>query len=191
MEIILDWIQSHSVIVVFLSAVIVYWNVSRTRKANEKNDTEKFKRDLNLKTCDEVSEKIYELKSVYKRTRTLDRMFQYFLNDTLNLDKYNEFVWKLVIDEYTKLYDLLVYFELREIVLFKQRNMIEEIREISEQYNSKIWRIKNAPTGTTDQEIFSTIKDVQEVTEEMILKLDVFRKKIQNEYLGKIYYREI
>ncbi|WP_340401022.1 hypothetical protein [Paenibacillus sp. FSL H8-0079] len=173
-----------------LAIVITFWNVNRQRVANLKNDTEKFKRELNLKTCDEFIEKIFSAKQLLQRTRSLEGQLRWMIFGAKSQEEFNEDLWGIIEDK--SIEDLWLYILKREIILKKYKGDCEKLYKEWDRSTQEIWKFKNFwIPGRTDQELFEEIIKPNEVAEPLIELTEKLQRQIQNDFLGHIYQNKI
>lgn len=135
-----------SVTVALLSAFISFWNISRQRKANLRNEEEKFKRELNLKTNDEFLEVLYETKKLFYRFLGLEHSFRAVVmvkeKGLTTENSLNEMLWEFIESEISKISELRAYYEKREIILYEYKEAVETIVSLNETISSNVWELK-------------------------------------------------
>jgi ABC-type antimicrobial peptide transport system permease subunit len=178
-------------VMALFSVIISLWNVNRQRKANFKNDEEKFKRDLSLKSCDEFLERLFSVRELYQKTRTLDSHLTWMLNGSEPPEQdLNEILWSMIENKSPE--DLMIYYLKREIVLYKYKEDVERIFQDRDGVFQAIWHYKNfSITGRTDQELLSKIQIVKQRAEPVIELLTNLQRRVQNDFLGKIYNKSL
>lgn len=175
-----------SLIFSFLAIIIAFWNVNRQRIANLKNDEERFKRDLNLKTCDEFIEKIFNAKQLIQKTRNLEGLLKRMTNGPKSEVEFSEDLWAIIEDK--SIEDLWLYILKREIILKKYKEDCERIYREWDESTQEIWKFKNFwITGRTDQELIEEIVKVNKIAEPLIELTDNLLRQSQNDFLGNIY----
>jgi hypothetical protein len=187
-------ISGISVFIAFLSVtltvIISLWNVNRQKNAALKNDEEKFMRELNLKTCDEFLEMIFEVRNLFQSTRSLESQLEWTIKGHKKIEEFNDYLWKVIEDK--SIQEFWMYFLKREIVLQNYKADVEKIYHDWDNASQSIWKFKTFwIPGRTDQELIQELKKVNVVIEPIIELTTTLQRKVQSDFLGKIYGRII
>lgn len=179
--------------ITLISIIIVFWNVNRTKKKNMENDIEKFKRDLGLKSADEMIEAITSVKISYYDVLGLKNVWEIFLKGTIELDSIKAHIEKCM-GQYETTSMIAIQFRKREIVLKEFDSQIEFVYESGTQmssYLSEVYSYLTDKPGQTDLHITKLVNQIDEDAKKMTLHLNKLLRDVQNNFLGKIYNEEL
>lgn len=183
-------ISIFSLLFSFFAIIITFWNVNRQRIANLQNDKERFKRELNLKTCDEFIEKIFNAKQLLQKTRILEGQLIRMISSTKSSEEFNDDLWSIIEDR--SIEDLWLYFLKREIILKKYKEDCERLYSEWDKSTQEVWSFKSFwVPGRTDQELIKEILKVNKLAEPLIKITEKLQRQIQNDFLGEIYNSQI
>ncbi|MEK4881445.1 MULTISPECIES: hypothetical protein [Paenibacillus] len=180
-------------LITLVSIIIVFVNVNRTQKKNMENDIEKFKRDLGLKSADEMIEAITSVKVSYYDIVGLKQVWNIFLDGKTDLGSIKAHIEKCM-GQYETTSMIAIQYRKREIVLSEFDQQIEFVYEMGTQMSIDLTEVLGYLTdkpGHTDLHITKVIDRIDENAMKMTLHLNNLLKDIQNKFLSKIYGEEL
>lgn len=179
-----------SLFISILALFVTIWNVPRQRKANLKNDEERFRRDLNLKTAEGFIEKLYAAKNALQKTRSLETTLNFITRGMSKTENLTEALWAITEDK--NMDDFIAYFESRQIILDAYATTVNELQQGWRNVDQALWNFKNFwVPGKTDLELMIELKKINMTAEPLIEKCRLLQVKIKNDFLGKIYDKTI
>lgn len=189
-RLVLQWLSASAPIIALLSIIVVYLNVNRTQRKNKQNDIEKFKRDLGLKSADEMIEAITNVKVSYHNILGIKPIWQIFLESRVNLDSIKAHIANSISGQHDSTLMIAVQFKKREIVLKEFDEQIEFVYEMGTQMGFDLSELEGFLTdkvGYTDQDIGKVIDRIDNNAKQMIIHLNTLLRDVQNRFLGEIY----
>lgn len=183
------WVSSVSAVISIVSIIIAFWNINRIQKKNLKNDEIKFKRDLNLKSSDEMIETINQLKHSCRDLVGVGKIYELFLKDKVHLNDLRAYLEKCRNELNKANFLFMSKYQQREIILKKFGEEVNTLYGLTGgailQLDTLIsWHLE---TGRTDQEISKLLEQINGYSFETINRVNKLQKDLQNEFLGTLY----
>lgn len=191
-----NWIEDNNaeplvtIIIAIIGWLIVVWNVNRQLRKNRELDSEKFKRELQIKTADEAIRLLMVL-----RNRYLDfKMFIYYPGTKDDLQRYSELLldnWETVHEAYM---EFIYFFESREVILHKFRSMRDEFKTKGDELSKAIFSYSETVLLHLSDLTKDHRKDFleeKELIQELIYDLQAyiydFNNELQNAFLSDYF----
>jgi hypothetical protein len=177
-----------------ISIYVSFINVNRQRKATLKNEEEKFKRELNLKTSDEFIEILHDMLVHLRNYRGLEHS----LNDVLknnsdnNIAAFNESMWKIIESWIADINKVESYYLKRNVVLKNHEDNILKIKNIGSSADSELWKFKidffTLPINEHYNQVLNNkLKSLTSMAEELIDLVGKTIREVQSDFLGHLY----
>ncbi|MFC3802736.1 hypothetical protein [Cohnella sp. GCM10012308] len=178
-----------SVTVSIVMAVLSFINVNRQKTASLINDQEKFVRELNLKTNDEVIDNLFNLLEILKNYRTLDTSYKFFQGNEKEINKeFNEKYWNINRSFFSQIFTIESIFLKRNIILKKHLHDFNILKASGLNADKYFWDIKTrVDRGSNLKDIIQEVRQAQIQAEEVINQTENLIIKIQNDFMGHLY----
>ncbi len=189
--------SSIAIVISVLAVGINFINVSRVRKANLKNDEEKFKRELNLKTSDEFIEVLFNSKTNVQKFKSLKKDFSLLIfieGETVqSWSGLNDKLWdmtKAITDNY---YSVLSYYQKRKVILLGHTKDINSLESQIKTLDAEILKVKEEIINSYDHETYNfdtitpLLTNILENLNEHVTLYEKIIDEAQVNFLGKLY----
>ncbi|MFE4571343.1 hypothetical protein [Paenibacillus chitinolyticus] len=188
-----QYAQIASPIITAITLIFVIINVNRSQQKSKLNDEEKFRRDLNLKASDEMIAAISSLrrKSGYYFTQ---KDIRNNIKDEITLNNFVRHVSESAEVVEDAGLELQKIYNQRKIIMKEYDNDMDSILNDCFSLSDNLLKIKTWYTteiGHTDQEIQRIEKLIIHLNLSVFEKANDLQKKIQNDFIGKLYNKRI
>lgn len=170
-------------------------NVNRTQRMNMKTENEKFKRDLERETADEIIDSLYRIRMC-------------FIGLTADLDYYREFLkaadnrpalegifheqsWRVIENGFVLIEEVRLKYQKREIILNPYLNLFKKIADWGTEIENDLWEMKKLRHNNQLEEFRNLHDKVREKTKLMLEDILALQRELQNDFLSHIFKRRL
>ncbi|OBZ10883.1 hypothetical protein [Bacillus sp. FJAT-26390] len=183
-------VQLFTFVLAIFTLFFTIYNVNRAQKRSRSNDIEKFKRDLNLKTADDMIEVLSLVKDSYREIMGIKSIIELFMNNKADLPSLMKHFKKVTDTLHDSTLKMAVKHKQRLVILEKYSVEVEFIYSLSTEVGENLVTLESwydEKRGRTDNEISGLIKVIDKQSRDMIDRINKLQLELQIDFIGTVY----
>ncbi|OUS74862.1 hypothetical protein B1748_19975 [Paenibacillus sp. MY03] len=181
-----------SLILVPFSIYIVYRNVDRTQKKNRENDILKQRRDLELKSAEEMLEELTKVKITYQDIIGIKLIYEMFVSigSTVTVDSIKSHIAKCMVEQHKVTNSVASQFRKRRIILKDLNSDIEKVYNCGSDMGDKLnqfYKYFSSEPGHTDNEIMQSAAIISQSALDLTDHVNQIIDKLQDKYFAPLF----